>query len=183
MTELSRRRNREIQCLAIRMILCLIVGGQIGEINAKGLAMKTNEMTLWNVVDALAMQVPFAREKVELLLSTKLRQVDQNPYTVFYAGGTVPLANDVLISAIDLRLGRELGDNYGFMSIGLSGKCVLIDDVRDQYGLLEITETPRGRSPDEKTYHTVKQDWGELSFGFSERNPDCLSVIVFDPKK
>jgi len=183
MTELSRGKNREIQNLVVRVILCLIVGGKIGWVDAKGIAMKTNEMTLWRVVEALVMQIPFTQEKVELSLSTKLRRVDQNPYTVFFAGGGVSLADDVLISTIDLRLGREVGDSYGFMAIGLSGACVSIEDVRVHYGPLEITETPRGRSPDEKTYHTAKQAWGELSFGFSERNPNCLALIVLDPKK
>ncbi len=184
MTRLFRRGSRRFQSLLVRtMFLCLIACGQVGEANAKGIAMKTNEMTLWQVVEAVTRQIPFTREKIELSFSAKLKEVDQNSYTVFYTGGGVPLANGVLISTIDLRLGREVGDSYAFLSIGLSGGCVSLGDVRAHFGPLEITETPRGRSLDEKTYHTTRLAWGELSFGFAERNPSCLALIVFDPKK
>ena len=65
----------------------------------------------------------------------------------------------------------------------LGGPCVPLEEVRGHYGDLQITDTPHGHSLDEKTSYTAYLPWGELSFGFAERNPDCLASIVFEPKK
>jgi hypothetical protein len=64
----------------------------------------------------------------------------------------------------------------------LNGECISLDTVRSRYGNLKITDFPRGRSLDEATSYSTFPAWGKLSFGFTERNPDCLAYVVINPK-
>ncbi|WP_338152538.1 hypothetical protein [Paraburkholderia monticola] len=64
----------------------------------------------------------------------------------------------------------------------MSGECVTLAMVRAHYSNLKITDTPRGRSPDETTAFSAFLPWGTLSFGFAERNRDCLEGVSLDPK-
>ena len=141
-------------------------------------------MTLWQVVDALPRLIPFTKAGVEKLFSVHLAETDYtgNDVFQFYKSNPVQLPDGVVISNIDLRIRRKVG-HPGFLSLSLESACVNLDQVRRRFGPLEITEIPRGHSLNEKTYHTARLPWGELSFGFAERNPDCLASIVFDPKK
>ncbi len=141
------------------------------------------KMTLWQAIDALAMQIPFSKAKVETALDTRMSEVRRNAYTVFLQNEhPVMLAGDGRIAQVDLRLGMEQGDP-GFMVLNLDGGCIGLDAVRARYRELKITDTPRGHSLDEVTSHSASLPWGELSFSFKERNPNCLASVAFDPKK
>ncbi|API73570.1 hypothetical protein [Ralstonia pseudosolanacearum] len=141
------------------------------------------KMTLWQAIDALAMQIPFSKAKVETALGTRMSEVRRNAYTVFLQNEhPVMLTGDGRIAQVDLRLGMEQGDP-GFMVLNLDGGCIGLDTVRAHYRELKITDTPRGHSLDEVTSHSASLSWGELSFSFKERNPNCLASVAFDPKK
>ena len=145
--------------------------------------MKAVELTWWQAVDALVMQIPFSKQKVETLLKTSLNETDNtgNDVFQFYESPPVTLKDGVVIRNVDLRIKRT-GPHPGFMVMEIEGLCITLDQIRRRYGPLEITETPHGHSLDDETSHSVMQPWGKLSFGFAERNPDCLASIVFDPK-
>ncbi|WP_345889846.1 hypothetical protein [Paraburkholderia sp. Cy-641] len=105
----------------------------------------------------------------------------QNTAFQFYTGGPVDLADDVVISNVDLRIRYRAG-HPGFLVLNLSGSCITLDMVRAYYRSLRVTDRPRGRSLDEVTSYTTALHWGDLSFSFKERNPNCLSSLAFDPK-
>jgi hypothetical protein len=139
-------------------------------------------MTLWQAIDALAAQLPFSMQKVGRTLSTTLSDTHAEGGTVFqfFEGTPVRLADGAELARIDLRIKRE-GAHPGFLVLELKGRCVPLAEVRQHYPALEITGVPRGRSLDESTSHTATLGWGRLSFGFTERNPDCLTFVAFDP--
>ncbi|MGV2288490.1 hypothetical protein AAHK20_07215 [Trinickia sp. YCB016] len=146
------------------------------------------EMTLWQTIDALVEAIPLTRVKVENVL--KIRFVDSDPsnYAIQPSsfqpldGGPVKLSDGVVIGNVDLRIKREEG-HPGFLVLdSLGGECIKLDAVRARYGNLRITDFPRGRSLDEATSYSAFPAWGKLSFGFTERNPDCLAYVVINPK-
>lgn len=142
------------------------------------------KMTLWQAIDALAQQAPFSKAKIETLLSTQLSETNYtgNDVFQFFESSPLALSDGVRIANVDLRIKRQ-GPHPGFMVLSIDGRCITIEEVRKHYTDLEITDIPRGRSLDESTSHTTKLPWGELSFSFKERNPDCVSSIAFQPKK
>ncbi|OMG71128.1 hypothetical protein [Burkholderia ubonensis] len=146
--------------------------------------MTQSTMTLWQAIDTLAQQVPFSKVKVEHVLSTRLTETDEggNDVFQFFKSTPVTLSDAVVIENVDLRIKRQ-GEHPGFMVLRLGGTCVGLDAVRGRYGHLEIVDVPRGRSLDESTTHAAKLPWGELAFGFLERNPGCLAFVAFDPKQ
>ncbi|MGC6327880.1 hypothetical protein [Rhizorhabdus sp. FW153] len=64
------------------------------------------------------------------------------------------------------------------LSIRIGGECVDRKEVILRYSDLAITDVPKGHSLDEQTYYSAAKPWGKISFGFSERVPDCLRTIV-----
>ena len=154
------------------------------ESQAKEMAMTTKTMTLWQAIDALARQIPFSKLKVQSVLLTDLieRENPSNELFQFYRSNPIELMEGVKITNVDLRIKRS-DAHPGFMVLNIDGACVTLNQVRAHYGGLEITDTPRGRSLDDVTSYTTKLSWGELSFSFKERKPECLASIAFDPKK
>ena len=143
-----------------------------------------SQLTVWQVIEGLGKLAPFSKSKVENQLSITLSEYDHpsNDAFRFFKGGRTGLANGVIISNVDLRLKREEG-HPGFLVLELQGTCVDIKEVRQHFERLEITHTPRGRSPDDVTSHSAQRAWGEISFSFTERKPDCVSSIAFEPNK
>ncbi len=142
------------------------------------------QMTVWQALEAITQQMPLSKSKVESLFATQFVESDNtgNEAFHFYKSGRVALSSDVAIATIDLRIKRA-GGHPGFLALQLEGACISLDEVREKYSKLEITDVPRGRSLDDVTSHTAALTWGELSFSFKERRPQCLSSITFDPKK
>lgn len=144
-------------------------------------------MTLWQAVDALAQQIPFTRGNVESVLSTHLVEKDtsknpiQNTTFKFYTSGPVRLSDGVVISNVDLRVRYKAG-HPGFLVLNLEGSCIGIEQVRSHYSDLKLTYPPRPDSKDAFTGYSTFPSWGKLSFSFLEKNPGCLSSLVFDPK-
>jgi hypothetical protein len=163
----------------------LALGGlMINETRAKETTMTTKEMSLWQAIEALTQQIPFTKAKVERVLSTVLTETDNtgNDVFQFYESPSLGLKDGVAITNVDLRIKRR-GVHPGFMVLEIGGTCVTLKEARVHYSDLVITGSPSGRSLDDATSHSSMQSWGRLSFGFSERNPDCLAYIAFDPKK
>jgi hypothetical protein len=156
----------------------------------RGLAVEQYEsqsnMTLWQSVDALVQQVPFTQTKVENALITQLAEKDtsrnpiRNTAFQFYIGGPVRLSGGVRISKVDLRIRHKPG-HPGFLMLNLEGACIDLSEVRAHYSELKVTERPRGKSLEEVTSYTAELRWGELSFSFKERNPNCVWSLAFEP--
>lgn len=145
---------------------------------------RTRRLTLWEAVDALAAQVPFSQRNIEATLSLPLRERDVtgNLLSNFFEGAGLRLRDSQLVLNVDLRV-RKDDPRFAVLVLDIAGGCVRIADVRARYGTLEITGSPRGHSLEESTWFSSAQRWGELSFGFKERNPDCLAQIVLKATK
>lgn len=155
---------------------------QVCDINIKETFMKNNGMTLFEVIDLLVQQVPFKKEKVEHTLSTSFFLREQNEYTISFNANDIQLADGVLIRNIELRASKNL-QTPGLLIIDIVGKCFSLKKIKNHYDALEITGVPRGKSLDESTTYSASLPWGTLSFGFKERDPQCLSWVVLDPLK
>lgn len=142
---------------------------------------QAGRLTLWEAVDALAAQVPLSKRNVEATLSLPLRERAEpsNPLFDFFEGPGLRLRDGQLVSNVNLRV-RKDDPWMGLLVLDLAGGCIRIAEVRARYGTLEITEAPRGHSLEEATSFSSAQRWGELSFGFKERNRDCLALVVFN---
>lgn len=184
MTEIFRQKNRKLyQWMKAGTVICLVLFGASGELIAKGREkMRAVDITLWQAVDRLVERMPLSKERVEALFNTTLREKRRTANTLHLEGQDIELAQGSWISKIDLRLGFDYGDP-GFAVLNIGGGCVTLDHVRERYADLKITGIPRGDSQDEETVHSTTTPWGVLSFGFSERDPNCLSSVILDPKK
>ncbi|WP_256260098.1 hypothetical protein [Burkholderia ubonensis] len=185
MTTISRPRNNLRRVLMTLGVVIWLAGcSRADGKNVQDSHMTQSKMTLWQAIDALAQQVPFSKAKVEHALSTRLTETDEegNDVFQFFKSTPVTLTDGVVIKNVDLRVKRQ-GAHPGFMVLELGGQCVGLDAVRGRYSHLEITDVPRGRSLDEATTHSAQLPWGQLSFGFEERNPACLASVSFKPKK
>lgn len=185
MTRTSRPRNSSKHPylrLKAGLAVGLLVAGMNGEAMTKETTMKTNEMTLWQTITSLAEQIPLTRQKVETVLQTTLRESDNtgNDVFQFYESPPVELKDGVVIRTVDLRIKRA-GAHPGFMVLEMEGSCVTLDQIRQHYGDVPITSSPRGSSLHEKTHYTATLPWGTLAFGFLERNPGCLASIALKP--
>jgi len=143
-----------------------------------------NQTSLWLAIGALAGQIPFSKQKVETALGTRLSEVEKkgNNLFQFFKSQPIDLADGVVITDVDLRIKRA-GGHPGFLVLKMGGTCVTIEQIRGKYSDLTITAQPSGRSLDEETSFSQSLPWGTLSFGFKERNRNCLATIAFDPKK
>ncbi|MCL2778259.1 MAG: hypothetical protein FWD73_09665 [Polyangiaceae bacterium] len=141
-------------------------------------------MTLWQIIDALAQQIPFSKQKVEAVLSTQAVEWESqfNDLYRFYKSQPVKLADGVIISTIDLRIKRS-GNHPGLLGLDIDGTCITESQLIARYGRLRIAGLPRGDSLDEESVYAQEMPWGTLSFGFKDRKPECLSSVGFGPKK
>lgn len=141
-------------------------------------------MTLWQLIDNAIQQIPFTRAKLESSLGTQLAPSDNSSNDAFelWMGGHAKLQDGVEIGNVDLRV-KKVGPHPGFLVLGLAGNCVTLSEVRSHYPDMKMTESPRGRSLDDTTAYTSQLAWGSLSFSFSERKPECVSSIAFDPRR
>jgi hypothetical protein len=145
--------------------------------------MNQTNISLWQAIELLAQQIPFSKQKVETTLSTQLTEVedDFNKLFQFYKGGPTQLADGVTISNVDLRIKRD-GGHPGFLVLSIDGACITLEQLRKQYSELQVSQIPRGRSLEEETSFSQPLPWGKISFGFKEKNRDCLASIAMEPK-
>ncbi len=139
------------------------------------------QLDLWTLVDDLPTRTPFDKEKIEQALRIVLIQDEEitNEYFTALKGGPVHLAQEVEIEAVSFRVSAKEPTEKWLLNLTAAGKCVARSDILARYPRLEITSAPRGRSLDEQTYYSSKESWGKVSFGFAERNPECLSSVLF----
>ncbi|HEY2020133.1 hypothetical protein [Paraburkholderia sp.] len=184
----NTRTDIFLRTLAMLGLVALLGGcGEVTGQYKKGSQIMEPDMTLWQTIDAVVQQIPFTKAKLKNLLMTQLVEKDTSrvaiPNTAFqlYGGGPVKLADDVVISNVDLRIRHRAG-HPGFLVLQIDGDCIDLDAVRQHYSNLKVTDRPRGISPEEATSYTAVLHWGKLSFSFKERNPNCVSSVAFAPE-
>jgi hypothetical protein len=137
---------------------------------------------LFSLIRSIPQHFPLTKEKMEALIKIPMRLVQENEYIKFFEGGPVKLTNDVVIEKVDLRLHKTRPNDQGFIVLNITGACVKLEEIKEQFGMLEMTDSPRGRSLHDVTSYSAMLSWGRISFSFSEIKPDCLSSIALNPQ-
>lgn len=147
------------------------------------LGMNKVNISFWQVIAEVQGQKRLSLEKTETILNQKLTEETEqsNEYFQMYKGKSIQLAEGLVIATIDLRLPRAPTRNDGLLALNLEGECITLPQVKQQFPVLKITGTPRGRSLEDSTTYTANTPWGEVDFGFQEKRPDCLGYVIFHP--
>jgi hypothetical protein len=132
------------------------------------------------VVEAVRASPKLSKASVEQLLGVKLVTLPGNDAFNLYKGGAGKL-DGMAVTAVDFREPKAGGGATAgpLLNLKVAGKCLKRADLEAKYGKMKLTGSPRGRSLDEESSWSLIEPWGRLSFGFAERNPDCLSSVTF----
>lgn len=138
------------------------------------------QIDFWKFVDYMPTRLPLKEKaQAEKLFNTVLvRTETSNEYSDHFRGGPVHLADGVEIVSVDLRINKA-HPGQSLLVLTMGGKCIDRSVVLERQQGMRITNVPRGRSLDEETSWSQMLAWGKLSFGFTERQPDCLKSLVF----
>lgn len=135
--------------------------------------------SFWQLLEEISRQIPWTVENVQGVLGTSLDKFKAgNPIMSFYRSPDFQLSDGLMVHAVlGLHPDRP---RQGHLTLTLDGACLTLAEVRSRYQALQLTDAPRGRSPDESTTYSEAQPWGRLSFGFPVKNPDCLGFVVLN---
>lgn len=175
----TRGRSALLGLVALSLAACAIAS----ETKRNGSTMNNAPQTLWQTIERLAKQMPFTPAKVEQALGATLTIKTHTPHmTQWIGGGPISLGDDLHIEGSSLALGPngEFNDRSG-LTIELGGACITLEQVRQEFGALQVTQAPRGHSANESTVHVSSQPWGRISFAFKARDPDCLAHVGIRP--
>jgi hypothetical protein len=135
------------------------------------------------IIAALIAEPPATVAKVEKILATTLSAAPTQNVFRQYTGQTENIGDGRSID-IEYRMPQSAQATSGpLLIMKIDGPCLTKTQVQKQYGPLTVTGMPRGQSLDEETSFSRHYDWGALSFGFSERNRECVRTIVYSLKK
>ncbi|PXV75863.1 hypothetical protein C7433_103618 [Pantoea sp. PNA 03-3] len=104
----------------------------------------------------------------------------QNEYINFYRADGIRLNDALLINDIELRLSKSPDGMAPFLSFSPQGKCITLNEIKNHYQTIRLTDYPRGQSENELTSYTSPPDANGqvITFSFTAKNPDCLSRVI-----
>lgn len=139
------------------------------------------QRNIFDLADSLAQKIPFIPVNVEAELGSPLTNISKQPYLTHYVSNPIALRDGVTAKA-SLALGpnNEFRATSG-LSLHVSGQCITLKDVRTRYGQVVLTQLPRGHSRQETIDYAIRVPSADLTFGFTEDNPDCLKFISIRP--
>lgn len=144
---------------------------------------KMKHVDLFNFVKKMQAAYHLGIKPIAELLPVELKFVKETAHLSIFETGSFKINDDVSVDSVDLRLRR--GENIPVIIVlEISGACVTLNDVRQVYSGLTMTDYPKGQSLDEETYYSTESDESKIhiSFGFAERLPDCLRTVVLKQK-
>lgn len=117
---------------------------------------------------------------VERFAGRALQRADSggNPYFASWRAGGASFG-PIVVSNISLRepVAGSPATAGAILVLTIGGGCARRAEVESRFGPLSQVGVPRGRSRDEETSLARQEPLGRLTFGFAERNPDCLRSI------
>ncbi|EPN9527359.1 hypothetical protein ACT5AM_002033 [Cronobacter malonaticus] len=150
-----------------------------------GASASTSSASLWQFIGT--MRSSLADINVVTLNRAPLAfQLDsQNEYINFYRAEDVVFNAAGKLTDIELRLSRDPQEKTLLFISHWQGQCLTLNDVKQRYPMLKITDTPRGHSQNEVTSYTMPAGAsGEaVTFSISEKTPDCLSNVIISREK
>lgn len=159
------------------LFLGALPGVWAGQNNVVKLNMQN--INLWQLIDVLTEYPSFAPSDLSTVLPVGFVQASRRSSFTVYRGGAASLAEGVELASVEVRSDHE-DARLGLISIQLTGICVTLAQVREHYPDIVLSDTPRGRSLEEVTGFSAVKPWGKVSFGFKERNRECLATVTID---
>lgn len=132
----------------------------------------------WRLVEQLVERIDRPLNEVQQAIPLPLREKSSNPYFSFHTAEPFVLSSGEGVADLDVRLSKS-EQRVKLMVFDVLGPCITLAMLKERHPKLAITQGPRGRSLDEQTYHSIELETKRLSFGFKERNPNCLASVVF----
>jgi len=144
-------------------------------------SMDTHHTTLWQLIETLIDHPSFTLDTIGQAIPVEFTERGNNGSFSFYRGGPLRLVDQVVIKTATLAIRHESGVSR-LIGLDLSpdSVCVTRRELYTHYPNAKIIGHPRGGSLDEMTTWAVRPSWGEIVFGFKERNPNCLSHVGID---
>lgn len=144
----------------------------------------SGQRELWTLIDTLSRRAPFTKEIVQQVLGLDLLPAENfNERLDSFKGGPLSLLDGVAVETASLRLLKDDPANQWLLSLSLAGHCVQHAQVMSRHADLQVTRSPGSAAPDAQAYWSKEEPWGRLSFGFAERNRDCLRSVLFSGPK
>jgi hypothetical protein len=162
---------------------CVWQPGQAYAKSGKDQKMSQELKSVQNLLGQIRPAAPFTLSSIADIFNTRLSEKNRNQYFAFFEADNSVSDGGLKIEKVDFRVRIDGDPHPGFLVVRIGDACVKKSDVLNFYDKLTISEIPRGRSLNEETHYSLNDEWGKVSFGFAEKNPDCLSSIVFDPKQ
>lgn len=132
------------------------------------------------LIDRLRASDALDRPSVERALGVVLRPaLTTDSLASFEAEGVKAGPFTISVDYREPVQGGPADGSSSIFSLDVTEGCPSKADMEARYSPWKLTGTPRGHSLNEKTYWSLYEPWGRLSFGFAERAPDCLASIVF----
>jgi hypothetical protein len=175
-------RHRHLDMIAIATALLLVSGCAAGKETMTS-ANSTSAKTVEQIVYALIAAPPASPDKAQTALGVTLTAAPGSGPFRQYKGRVEPGPDGRSID-VEYRMPQTAAASAGpLLILKLDGPCLAKAEVQNRYGPLQITDVPRGKSLDEEASFSRTYAWGTLSFGFAERNRDCLRTIVYNLNK
>ena len=166
-----------------RLPLVVLAIATIGSMGcAKGRPKMQTPAAIDQIIADLQIAKKFDRATIERVThSTLVPTSETNSFQTYQAKG---IKGNSLTIDLELREPKEGSSATAgpLFVIHVVQGCPRKSDVEARYSPWKLTDVPRGGSLDEQAYWTRYETWGELSFGFAERAPDCLSTVAFNVK-
>lgn len=143
---------------------------------------RVRSVRLFDFIDAVLRLDRIDHAAVGTLFRRQLSHTESNEYFDRYRLDRLAIDDVLDAVAIDLREPRAgSGATAGsLLTMDIEGGCIDLATLRQRYGTLTITQTPRGRSPQEKTVHEIRAGTRVVRFGFTEANPACLGSLTIE---
>ncbi|EOV8962278.1 hypothetical protein ACN6U0_004139 [Cronobacter turicensis] len=169
----------------IRHTVKVITAALITMLMISGASANIPSASLWQFIGA--MRSSLADINVATLNHAPLAfQLDsQNEYINFYRAEDVVFTAAGKLTDIELRLSRDPQKKTLLFISHWQGPCLTLNEIKQHYPVLTITDTPRGHSENEVTsYTTPAGASGEaVTFSFTAKAPDCLNDVIISREK
>jgi len=143
-------------------------------------------MKLEELVQMLEAAAPWTIKRVESVFASASSLARSNNAIAIHTMGPFCYEEKLIIEEVHLRV-RTNTNKMSRLIISLSEDAgrFTFDRIKSAWPDIRIDPStyPRGQSWDEKRHYQTNRPWGRLSFGFKERQPDCLASITFIPKE
>lgn len=127
-------------------------------------------------VARLEQQGSLTRKKIEAVLKAQFSESPPNGTIHYYHLSSAQLGAAAVFKDADLRV--NLTDDSFILILKIRAACLRKTVVFSRFPQMTITNYPHGHSVNEETSWAARRDWGNLTFGFAEHTPDCVSSIL-----